>query len=106
MGNAEQPIKHKSMLKRIWNWISFRVKSRKWLIEELTKANKVLRSGLELFTITLKELDQSKMYYLKVDSVEDVEVAKKMLKMAELKMKWTLPKILVTTKEFGEVKEE
>ena len=100
----EQRIKRKNIFGRLWDGFLFRVRSRKWLIDELTKANRQLNIRANLFTDKIIGLEQTKTYVIRCD-VDEVETVKIMLNSARLQMKWTLPNILVTTREL-EVKEK
>lgn len=104
MSNAEQPIKSKSIWSKIWSKIVFRVKSRNWLMEQLTNANRILSVRTAVFAERIKELDQGKTYQLVCDSPEEAKVVKELLWAVKAQMRWTVPDIIITTRELEEVK--
>ena len=105
MINVEQRIKRKGVIGRVLDWFLFRVKSRAWLIERLTHANNMLKVRTTLFAEKIRALDQNTTYYIYCDTIDEAYALKNMLNSARLQMKWTLPNILVTTREL-EVKED
>lgn len=84
------------------------MKSKQQLIEEnnnLINENKILNELLSK-KLKIEELEQNKVYYIKVDSKEEGIIMKTEFEYITHQIPWTLPKIILTTKDFCSIKSD
>lgn len=97
------------MFKKITGWFRTREVLRK-IIAQLKDHNshldRLLNYKIDLVLKTIEELDQEKVYYMKVETEEDLISVKEFIKRASALMKWTMPRIIFFSSEFGESKEK
>ena len=70
------------------------------LKETIKELQNHLTEKIDKQLMYIEELEQDKVYYIKVDSEEEVRILKDHLKMLERRLKWSMPKVIITTNDF------
>ena len=101
--------KKKSRLKKIWQWISLRLKTRKKLISAIHESDFIVHSGVLKLASLYRRLRQDRVYAIIVAEDEDIEAIESLnfiWKRAGELVKWTLPTMLIINRPLKEISDE
>ncbi len=78
-----------------WTKLGLYFQTRKEMQELFNEMYSLIDLQIDDVLNNIKELDQNKVYYVEVETVEEVEAVKNVLRRVDAKLEWTMPKILV-----------
>jgi len=87
----------------LWKRIRMHFWTQNRIIEELHNLDRILESRMNIWAAIIKELDQDKIYQIKIDDISEMEEAKLSFKKLRDTIPWTMPFIIVTNKAIKEL---
>jgi SepF-like predicted cell division protein (DUF552 family) len=90
----------------IFNKLKYWLMSKDYLINELIQLTNKYNYKIDSVAPMIEELDQSKIYYIKIENIDDIAKFKDAMRDVSAKIKWSLPMILISNVDMENMKVE